>query len=519
MPRLLIDGKEVEVAPGATILDAARRLGIKIPTLCYLDGCTPSTSCMACVVKVKSPDRLVPSCGMRAEDGMEIESETDEVREARRQALELLLSDHPGDCTGPCQSICPARMDIPKMLRQAAAGDWAAAAATARATLVLPAVLGHVCPAPCEKGCRRADHDEALSIRLLHRRAADSDLADGASLLPPCKPATGKRVAVIGAGPAGLAAAWHLLQEGVACTILDEREHPGGVLRQSAPELHLPLEVLDAEIALIARLGAEFRMRTRVGQDLALADLQKEFDAVLIASGTPPTTDAGPQANLLLPEGAQVDRHTFKSSVPGLFAAGDIVHHHRMAVRGVADGAAAAHSILQFLAGAPVTALKRPFSTRLHTPTKEEMSRLAAGASASGRVSPGGGEATGLTTEEARREAPRCLHCDCRKADACKLRDYSDAFGASPGRYHGTRRPFEQDAQHSGVVYEPGKCISCGLCIQIAARAKEPLGLTFIGRGFSVRVGAPFSTTIAEGLKKVAAECVAACPTGALAHK
>ena len=519
MPKLTIDKRDVEVPAGATILDAALRLGIPVPTLCYLDGCTPGTSCMVCVVKVKNPDRFLPSCGMRAEEGMEVESETDEVREARRQALELLLSDHPGDCIAPCQSICPARMDIPKMIRQAAAGDFAAAAATARATLVLPATLGRVCPAPCEKGCRRADLDAPLTIRLLHRRAADTDLASGASLLPPCKPSTGKRAAVIGAGPAGLAAAWHLLQEGVACTILDECEHPGGVLRQSAPESHLPLEVLDAEIALIARLGAEFRMRTRVGQNIALADLQKEFDAVLIASGTPPTTDAGPQANMLLPEGVQVDRHTFKSSMPGLFAAGDIVHHHRMAVRGVADGAVATRSILQFLAGAPVTAPRRAFSTHLHEPTPEEMARLAAGASANTRVSPGGGDAAGLTPEEARQEAPRCLHCDCRKAHACKLRDYSDAYGASPGRYHGTRRPFEQDMQHANVVYESGKCISCGLCIQIAARAKEPLGLTLIGRGFSVRVGVPFSTTIAEGLKKAAAECVAACPTGALAHK
>jgi NADH dehydrogenase/NADH:ubiquinone oxidoreductase subunit G len=73
--------------------------------------------------------------------------------------------------------------------------------------------------------------------------------------------------------------------------------------------------------------------------------------------------------------------------------------------------------------------------------------------------------------------------------------------------------------RHPDVVYEPGKCISCGLCIQVAARAKEPLGLAFIGRGFNVRVGTPFSPTVADGLQKAAAECVAACPTGALAYK
>jgi len=548
MPRLLIDAREVEVAPGATLLDAARRAGLEIPTLCFLDGCTPATSCMVCVVKVRNPDRLLPACGARAEDGMEVESETQEVRTARRTALELLLSDHPGDCIAPCQSICPARMDIPRMLRQAAAGDWASAAATARSALVLPATLGRICPAPCEKGCRRADHDAALAIRSLHRRAADSDLAAAGRTLPPCKPATGKRAAVIGAGPCGLAAAWRLLQDGIACTLFDDQDKPGGMLRLSVPETQLPRDVLDAEVALVAALGAEFRMRTRVGRDVALADLRKDFDAVLVAAGAARTDGAGPAAGEALLAGAGIDRRTFQTSEAGVFAAGDVVHHHRMAVRAVADGAAAALSIAQHLRGEGVTGLKRPFTTRLHAPTAEETARLVAGASPAGRVAPAAAEglepaadlsaealakaeaagdarsaadaeAPGFTEDEARREAPRCLHCDCRKADACKLRQYAEAYGASPGRYQGTRRPFEQDARHPAVVYEPGKCISCGLCIQVAARSKEPLGLAFIGRGFNVRVGTPFSQTVADGLQKAAAECVAACPTGALAHK
>jgi NADH dehydrogenase/NADH:ubiquinone oxidoreductase subunit G len=105
MPRLRIDNRDVEVPEGATILEAARRAGIAIPTLCHLEGLPPSTSCMVCVVKVRRPDRLVPSCGAPAEDGMVVESETDEVREARRDALELLLSDHLGDCEAPCRAI------------------------------------------------------------------------------------------------------------------------------------------------------------------------------------------------------------------------------------------------------------------------------------------------------------------------------------------------------------------------------------------------------------------------------
>src|SRR4030066_2193424 len=100
MPKLTIDNREVEVAEGATILEAAEKLGIKIPTMCFLKGYKPSTSCMVCVVKVNGMEQLVPSCGAIAEDGMQVESSTEEVRCARTAALELLLSDHVGDCMG-----------------------------------------------------------------------------------------------------------------------------------------------------------------------------------------------------------------------------------------------------------------------------------------------------------------------------------------------------------------------------------------------------------------------------------
>src|ERR1051325_2186995 len=98
MPRLTIDNRSVDVPPGGTVLDAARVLGIDIPTLCHLDGYEPSTSCMLCLVKVKGRNRLVPSCATVAEEGMEVESETPQVRQVRRTGLELLLSDHLGDC-------------------------------------------------------------------------------------------------------------------------------------------------------------------------------------------------------------------------------------------------------------------------------------------------------------------------------------------------------------------------------------------------------------------------------------
>jgi len=147
------------------------------------------------------------------------------------------------------------------------------------------------------------------------------------------------------------------------------------------------------------------------------------------------------------------------------------------------------------------------------------MERFMAEASAKARTQPAGGEAAGFKDDEARAEALRCLHCDCRKPETCKLRLYAGEYGANPRRYKNDRRMFEQRAAHPDVIYEPGKCIACGLCVQVAERAREPLGLAFIGRGFDVRVNVPFGRSLAEGLQRVAAECVAACPTGALAMK
>jgi NADH dehydrogenase/NADH:ubiquinone oxidoreductase subunit G len=117
---------------------------------------------------------------------------------------------------------------------------------------------------------------------------------------------------------------------------------------------------------------------------------------------------------------------------------------------------------------------------------------------------------------EARTEAGRCLHCDCRAAGHCALQHYAELYGANPNRFSRQRRRFAQEQHPGGVIFEPGKCILCGICIAIAQRSAEPLGLTFVGRGFDVQVAAPWGRSFAAGLQKVAAECVAACPTGAI---
>jgi len=518
MPRIVIDNREIDAEPGETILDAARRLGIAIPTLCHLAGHPAATSCMVCVVRVNGAERLVPACATKAADGMVVESDADDVRAARRAALELLLSDHVGDCEAPCRTACPAHMDIPLMIRQIAAADMTGAIRTVKRHIALPAVLGRICPAPCEKACRRGALDKPVSICLLKRYAADTDLGSSGPFLPSCSQRSGRKVAIIGAGPAGLAAAWHLLKDGHSCTIFDDRGEPGGMLR-SIGDGRLPAAVLDAEIDAIMRLGADCKLRTRVGREIRFDELRAAFDAVLIAVGQVQKADAAAFGIEYGDKGLRVDRHTLQTSTPGVFAAGSAVTPSRLAVRAVADGRAAAISISQYLAGAHVTGEPHRFTVHAGKLGEAEMSQFAAGLAADGRTQPSGGAAAGFTTAEALREASRCLHCDCRKKDACKLRDHAGEYNARPGAHKGERRSFEQDASHPSVIYEPGKCISCGICVRITAAAKEPLGLAFTGRGFGVRVAVPFGRPLAEGLTKVARECVLACPTGALAFK
>jgi ferredoxin len=177
MPTLKIDNREVTVPEGSSVLDAARSLGIDVPALCQYEGCTPNTSCLCCIVRVNCGKRLVPSCGTKAAEGMSVESETPDIRAARKTALELLLADHAGDCRAPCQNVCPARMDIPTMIRQINDGALHEALLTVKQHIALPAVLGRICPELCEKGCRRGQIDSPVSICRLKRYVADVDLA------------------------------------------------------------------------------------------------------------------------------------------------------------------------------------------------------------------------------------------------------------------------------------------------------------------------------------------------------
>ena len=181
----------------------------------------------------------------------------------------------------PCSELCPAGNDISKVLSLLAKSDVAGAAKLLRTTNPIPATLGRVCPHFCESHCNRDALGGSITVHMLERFLGDYSLAD--ELWPSAK--TGKKVAVIGAGPAGISAAYALTLKGHEVQVFDDKPKPGGYLRTGIPDYRLPKTTLDREIALAERVGVRFRPNTRVGRDIAIESLQKRFHAVIVAVG------------------------------------------------------------------------------------------------------------------------------------------------------------------------------------------------------------------------------------------
>ncbi|HVL54046.1 MAG TPA: FAD-dependent oxidoreductase [Vitreimonas sp.] len=299
--RIQVDGRVVEGFEGQTILEVCRDNGIEIPTLCYEPKLPGFGACRMCVVEVEGSEHPPISCSQRAEAGMKVETQTEEVRRLRRTNLELIFSDHNAYCLPPCQNKCPSHIDIPGFLKANAEANFRESARIFKRTIPFPSVLGRVCPAPCEEHCRRDEVDEAIAIRDSHRYAGDQVLKamldDGVD--PPVpfemQPKSGRRVAVIGSGPTGMAAAYYLLIAGHDVTVLERDPAPGGMLRYGIPQYRLPkIEVLDAEYESITRLGGRIVCDQALGRDFTLDDLQYQgFDAVLVAIGCYDTNKLG----------------------------------------------------------------------------------------------------------------------------------------------------------------------------------------------------------------------------------
>ena len=282
--KVIINGKICTGRAGQTLLEIAQNNGIEIPNLCHNGELKHYGGCSLCVVEAEGSPKLLRACSTVAQDGQVIYTESERVVRTRKTSIELLMSDHDGDCRGPCVLNCPASVNAQGYVQAIARGDDKEAVRIIKERLPMPACIGRVCPHPCEDGCRRQMVEESISIAYLKYFAADRVIQAGGDL-PPKAAATGKRVGIIGGGPGGLTAAYYLSLKGHRVTVVDAMPQMGGMLRYGIPEYRLPKRVLDEEVAEIASLGVEMKNNFRIGTDVTFEEFKNSYDAVVLAIG------------------------------------------------------------------------------------------------------------------------------------------------------------------------------------------------------------------------------------------
>ena len=283
---ITIDGKSLEVEPGMTILEAAQKENIgNIPTLCYDPELPPFGSCFLCVVEVEGISRLVPACSTPVSKGMIVHTDNSKIRQTRKTALELLLSEHYADCEPPCSLACPANVDVQGYIALISQGKYEQAVKLIRKSNPLPITCGRICVRKCELKCRRPIIDETpVGINFLKRYATDQERKNHQP--EKALPSTKHKIAIVGGGPTGLTAAYFLAKKGHQVKIFDMMPELGGMLRYGIPEYRLPKKILDEEIQFILDLGIEVETESKLGSDFTIKSLkQQRFDAVLVALG------------------------------------------------------------------------------------------------------------------------------------------------------------------------------------------------------------------------------------------
>ncbi len=285
MFNIKIDGIELQAAPGTTILEAAQSVGVEIPTLCHDKRIEEYGACGICVVEAAGIPKLLRACSTKISDGMDINTKSERVVKSRKFALDMLLSNHTGDCKAPCSLACPAGTDCQGYVGLIANGEYEEALKLIKQRIPIPAAIGRVCPHPCQTACRRGLVEDPIQIAYLKSFVADIDLESENTFVPELAELNGKTVSIIGGGPAGLTAAYFLRIKGYSVKIYDKMPKMGGMLRYGIPQYRLPKEMLDKEIGLIEKLGVEMINNKTLGVDFTLESLKEQSDAVVVAVG------------------------------------------------------------------------------------------------------------------------------------------------------------------------------------------------------------------------------------------
>ena len=278
---IFINGKEYKADTDKTLLDNILNNGINLPHLCHNPEIESYGGCGLCLVMVEGINKPLRACSTTVTEGMKVTTSTEALEKSRKVSLSLILSDHSGDCKAPCFEACPTHQDIQAYVGLIANGETEEAIKIIKKDNPLPRSIGRVCPHPCEDACRRNHLEGAVSICSLKRFAGD----EYSDYIPECAEKNGKKVAVVGGGPAGLSCAYFLLLKGYSVDVFEAEKKAGGMLRFGIPAYRLPKDVLDKEIENIEKMGAQFNYNKKLGRDFSVESLKAEYDAVFVATG------------------------------------------------------------------------------------------------------------------------------------------------------------------------------------------------------------------------------------------
>src|SRR5437899_2432866 len=310
-------------------------------------------------------------------------------RQATWQSCRTWLGERKEDLRAPCKAACPVGTNAGLYVSLVAQGRYDEAFKVASEPNPFPSICGRVCTAPCEDECRRGEFDLPIAIRELKRFASDHATQKARKITPP-KHWLAERVAIVGAGPTGLSAAYYLARRGYRVTVFDAMPVAGGMMSIGIPDYRLPREELNHDIDSMRELGVEIRLNTAIGRDVEFEELEREYDAVLLAVGAQrsqrlgvpdekgrrkPVPVLGTEFDIpidivlvaigeapdpsFLPEGTSVgvapwgglliNPQTLATGAPGVFAAGDVTYGPKSIIHAAAHGRLAAKSIHAYL--------------------------------------------------------------------------------------------------------------------------------------------------------------------------